>query len=442
MQNRISQNFTPRSLLIFVAPMVLINLVEVIYSLVDGLFISHFVDAASLGCTTLVLPPLTLATGIASMLSIGGNAYIAQLLGQNRRAEARSAFSFLCAFQAGLGAALASLFLLFEAPLFRLLGVSTEVWSACHDYFLPMCLGLPLTMLSVAGGVFIVTAGVPQLGMWAMLAAGLSNVAANALLMGPLGMGVLGAGIGTLISNALPAVIGAIYFFTTRGDLHFTCFRWQGKLLLDSLLNGTSQLVMQIGNSSIMLLFNRVIAAQAGAAGVAAFAIVLYVQPIIPSLFSGYLSGVSPIFSYNYGAQNGDRIRWLYRISMRITAVTALLTFAVSFGLARPLVGLYADSTTEIGRLAVRSLRLYAFSIFPNAFNMMAGQLLPAFGKGKSASLISLMRKVILILLYLALLTPLLGLDGTILATAAAELTCIPLTFWLLRKYGRECMYL
>lgn len=442
MQNRISQDFTARSLLRFVAPMVLINLVGVIYSLVDGLFISHFVDTTSLSCTTLVLPPISLATGAASMLSIGGNAFVARLMGQNRKQEARAAFSFLCAFLLGLGTLLAALFLALEAPLFQLLGVTQEVWASCSDYFLPLCLGLPLTMLATAGGVFIVTAGVPELGMWAMLAGGLANIAANALLMGPLHMGVLGAGIGTLISNALPAVVGAVYFVIARGDLHFTRFRWQGALLKNSLVNGTSQMIMQIGNSLIMLLFNRIITAQAGAAGVAAFAIVLYIQPIIPSLFSGYLSGVSPIFSYNFGAQNAARIRWLYRVSMRITAVTALLTFAVSFAFARPLVGLYADPAAEIGALAVRSLRLYVLCIFPNAFNMMAGQLLPAFGKGKAASAITLMRKVILIVLYLALLTPALGLDGTMLATAAAELTCLPLTFFLLRRYGEECLYL
>lgn len=441
MENRVAQKFTARSLLAFVLPMVLINLVGIIYSLVDGLFISHFVDAAALGCTTLVLPPLNLATGIASMLSIGGNAYVAQMLGQGRRDEARAAFSFLCAFQFVLGVLLAIGFLALETPLFRLLGVSPALRNSCHQYFLPLCLGLPLSMLSTAGGVFIVTAGVPQLGMWAMLAGGLANVAANALLMGPLHMGVLGAGIGTLISNALPAIVGIVYFCTSRGDLRLTRFRWQGRLLWNSLVNGTSTMIMQLGNSLITLLFNRIIVAQAGAAGIAALSIVLYVQPIIPCLFSGYLYGVSPIFSYNFGARDASQIRWLYRITMRMTAVTAILTFAISFLFARPLVGLFADPATEIGGLAVRCLRIYVLCIFPNAYNMTAGQLLPAFGKGKSASLITLSRKIVLIVLYLALLTPFMGLDGTMLATAAAELTCLPLTIWLMRRYGRECLY-
>ena len=243
MDNAISKDFSFVGLLKFSMPTAIMMMFISMYSIVDGVFISRLVGTNALSAVNIVFPVITTMMAIAIMLGTGGSAIIARKLGEQKPDEARSNFSLIVTLTVGISIAFAVVGLFFIEPIIYALGSSEVLYPYCQDYLKILLIFLPAYMLQMIYQSFFVVAGKPNLGLVLTIGAGITNGVLDYVFMGPLNMGIKGAAYATIAGCMLVAVIGTIYFMVSKGSLHFGKFKWDGKMVLESCINGSSEMV-------------------------------------------------------------------------------------------------------------------------------------------------------------------------------------------------------
>lgn len=132
------------------------------------------------------------------------------------------------------------------------------------------------------------------------------------------------------------------------------------RVLWESCVNGSSEMVTNLSMSVITLLFNLVLMNMAGADGVASITIILYAQGLLNSAFMGYSTGIAPIISYNYGKQEHDRLKKIYRISLKAILASSAVVMAASLVLAKPIVTVFSEEGTAVYDMTIHAFRIFS----------------------------------------------------------------------------------
>ncbi|MGV8905762.1 MAG: MATE family efflux transporter [Acetobacterium sp.] len=304
MNNSISQNFTWKSLLRFAFSTTIMMIFMSLYTMIDGFFVARFVGPDALAAINIVYPVIGVAIGLGVMLGSGGSAIISRLLGQKKHQEAAQNFTRISLFALFLGLGFSGISLLFIDPLLIFLGASERLMPYCQDFLSVLLPFLPALLLQVMLGVLFVTAGKPKLGLCLTLFAGLLNGFLDYLFIVVLNMGISGAAWATSTGYLITPVFALFYFAQKKTDLYFARHSFDYKVILETCINGSSELVINFAGSVIAWLMNLTMMRFAGESGVAAVTVVLYTQFIFTSIFLGFSNGVAPIIGYNHGSQN------------------------------------------------------------------------------------------------------------------------------------------
>lgn len=438
MDNKIAQKFHFGSLVRFSLPTIAMMLMMSLYSMVDGVFVARFVGTGAFSSINIIIPATFVVLGVGVMLGTGGSAVIARKLGEGKAREARQDFSLVILFGLILSAVLGGLFLAFRDPIIRLLGADDALMADCRTYFTILSLAFPAFLLQVMFQSFFVTAGRPNLGLWATLGAGLTNALLDYVLIVPLGMGVAGAALATAAGYCIPAVVGLLFFFGKRGSLYFVKPVRNKGTLLKSCSNGSSEMVTNIASSVISILFNVIMIRSYGADGVAAVNIVLYGQFLLTAVFLGFSGGVAPVVSYNYGAQDLAQLKRVVRICLTFILGCSVATLALSLVFAPAVVGVFAGKGSGVYPLALRGFYLFSANYLFAGLNIYASSLFTALSNGKVSALISFLRTFGFILPVLLMLPQLWGADGVWLAVPIAEALCALLSVVFLLRGGKK----
>ena len=242
------------------------------------------------------------------MLATGGSAIVGRQLGEGRHREARENFSLVVAAGTVLGVLIAVGGMLFASPLVRMLGASDAIYADCYDYLIYMSVFAPFAVLQMLFQYLFVTAGKPQLALCPPWRAAWPTSCWTTCSLFPCTWASGGAAVATGIGFTIPALTGLVYFSVCRsGNLYFTRPVWRGPILLESCTNGSSEMVTNLSIAVTTFLFNVEMMRWLGEDGVAAITIVLYADFLFVAVFLGYTSGVAPLFSYSYGAEDHDR---------------------------------------------------------------------------------------------------------------------------------------
>ena len=314
MANSIAKKFTFFSLLQFALPTMIMMVFMSLYTIIDGIFISRLVGTNTLSAVNIVFPMLSLIIAVGVMLATGGNAIIARQLGEGNKQEARENFSFLLLSGTIGGLLIAAAGTLFLEPLVRLLGATDILFSDCVAYLSITLYLAPACILQLFFQTFFVTAGKPHIGLLLTVSGGIVNIVLDYVFMGPLQMGVRGAALATGMGQLVPTVFGIAYFLFVRHTLYFVKPRILLKVLAESCLNGSSEMVANFSNAIVTYLFNIIMLKFMGEPGVAAITIVLYGQFLFNALYMGFSMGVAPVISYNHGSRNHPMLRNLFKI--------------------------------------------------------------------------------------------------------------------------------
>ena len=416
-------------------PSVLTMIFLSFYTTIDGFFVSRYAGSDALAGINIVIPITCVTFGVAVMLATGAGAIIGEHLGRGEMEQANRIFSFMCLVLLAFSVAFTALGVAFLRPIAVLLGSSERLMPHVLPYALVVFLGTVLMAFKLFFEYLVRSDGNSKVGL-AMSVAGLVlNVGLDYLFVGVFGLGTLGAAWGTTLSITASALIGLVYFLRF-GNIRFARPKADAKVLLKSCTNGSSEMFTEFSTGITTLLFNLMVMKYFGEDGVAAVTIIMYIYYFFISFYMGIAVAVAPVVSYNVGAQNPDKIREMLRYSFRTIAVTAALILAASLLGGQAIIHLFVQSG-NVFDITWQALRLFSPVFVFIGFNVFLSGYFTALGNGLTSAVISLLRSLVLVVVFIAVLPLLLEENGIWLTMPFSEAATVLVAVQLYRMQGR-----
>lgn len=441
MHIHLSEHFTYGKLLRFTFPTIVMLIFTSIYGVVDGVFVSNFAGKTAFAAVNLIMPALMIFGAAGFMLGTGGSAVVARTTGEGDLPRAGRYFSLITYTGIAAGLILTAIAELIMEPLCALLGAEGEMLAQAVLYGRILTLALVPFIMQNMFLSFLVAAERPKLGLWLTVAAGLTNMLGDWLLVGVLPWGVAGAALATVASSFVGGVVPLIYFLLpNKTPLRLTRAKLEGRILAQTCSNGSSEMMSNLSTSFVSMLYNFQLMRLIGEDGVAAFGVIMYVNFIFIGVFMGYSIGAGPIVSFHYGAGNQGELQSLLRKSLLLMLAGCAGLTAAAVLLAGPLSRIFVGYDPDLLALTTRGFRLYALSFLAMGFNIFGSAFFTALGSGVLSALIAFLRTLLFQAGAIFILPLFLELDGIWLAVTAAEALTLFITAAFLitqrKRYG------
>lgn len=420
---QLSDHFTYKRLLRFVLPSILMIICTSAYSIVDGFFVSNFVGKTPFAAVNLIMPILMGVGTIGFMIGTGGSAIISKSLGEGKQEQANQYFTLLVCVAFISGVLISIIGFIFIRPIAGALGATGELLENCVIYARILFCTMPFFILQYVFQSFFVAAEKPGLSLKVNIIAGITNVILDCVLIIGFKLGLMGAAIATAVGQIIGGVVPVIYFARKNNSLlRFAKTKFDGRVLLKSISNGSSEMITNLSSSVVSILYNFQLMKFAGENGVAAYGIIMYINIIFMSIFLGYSLGSAPIVSYNYGAQNHSELKNLFQKSLKILALSGIVLVALSEICAKPLISIFANYDVELLAMTTRGFRIYAVAFIVMGINVWSSAFFTALNNGLFSALISFFRTLVFQIAAIMVLPAILGMDGIWMAIVIAEL--------------------
>lgn len=402
----LSQDKEYKIVLRLALPAMLAQLINVLYSIVDRLYISSIDQGAyALAGIGIVAPICTLITSFSYWIGVGGAPFMSRSLGEKNqnRAEAILANSFLALVVVSL---LIPLFVLLLYPiLLPSFGASENTYDFARDYLLIYLLGAPFSILSLGLNQFIISLGYSTKGMMTMLIGAVINIILDPIFIFSCHMGVMGAALATTLSQICSFLFTIFVLFSKNSQVRISFKGYSFKILRSILLLGLSPFVIAATDSIVCIVLNTSIKLYA----LEAVDEYIMVATITNSFFQlitmpllGISGGTGAILSFNYGARNMRRVKNGERFILGLALIFTSLSFLLSFFIVNPFLSLFTQDAT-IASLTRETIRIFMYGIIVLSFQYCFVDGLTALGKAKEAVILSLIRKSLIIGLTLIL---------------------------------------
>ena len=247
----------------------------------------------------------------------------------------------------------------------------------------------------------------------------------------------------TTIAQIIGAIIPLIFFARPNSSLlRFCKCRFDGKALLRTMTNGSSELMSNVSMSLVSMLYNLQLMAYAGEDGIAAYGVIMYVNFIFIAIFIGFSIGTAPIIGFNHGADNREELKGIFKKSLVILTGFALAMTVIAELLASPLASVFVGYDAALQEMTTRGFRIYILSFLLCGFNIFGSSMFTALNNGLISALISFVRTLVCQVAAVLILPMLFDLDGIWMSIVAAELVALILTAICLVKYRGRYHYL
>ncbi len=411
-----------RLLLKLAAPAVVAQLVNLLYNIVDRIYIGHMPEVGTTALTGIGLcfPVVYLIGAFTMLVAQGGapRAAIAMGAGDNERAEKIMGGCFTCLV--GTALVLTALFWAFGEPLLWLFGCSEDTIQYALPYMRIYSSGSLFVMMALGMNLFVTTQGFATVSMRTVIIGAVSNIILDPIFIYGLHMGVQGAALATVISQAVSG-IWVVYFLVgkkTTLRLRRKCLWPSWKLMAPVLALGISPFVMQSTEALVNISFNSSLQQYGGDIAVGAMVVASTVMQMVWIPAQGLGQGAQPIISYNYGARNAKRVKEAFFALLKVSCA-----FLASFWLLVQLfpgffISIFNDNAALM-ETAVWTLRVYTAVLGLFGIQMSVQQTFMAIGKAKASLFIACLRKVILLIPLIFLLPRL--IENKVLAVFLAE---------------------
>ncbi len=429
MKIQLSDSFDYKKLLRFTFPSIIMMVFTSIYGVVDGFFVSNFVGKTPFAAVNFIMPFLMILGTVGFMFGTGGSALIAITMGAGDKERAQRLFSLFIYVSAICGIVIGALGMVAIRPVGAWLGAEGEMLDNCVVYGRIILAVLPALILQYEFQSFFITAEKPKLGLAVTVAAGVANMALDALFVGVLRWGLVGAAAATAISQSIGGIVPLIYFGRPNTSLlRLTRTRFDGSALLKACTNGSSELMSNISMSVVGMLYNGQLMKYAGEDGVAAYGVLMYVNMIFLAAFIGYSVGVAPVIGYHYGAGNQEELKGLLKKSLVLIGIFSVGMVVLAEGLARPLALIFVGYDQELLHMTLRGFLVYSFSFLFAGLAIYGSSFFTALGNGLVSALISFLRTLVFQVAAVLLFPLVWGLDGIWFSIVAAELVAALVT--------------
>ena len=442
MKISLSDHFTYRKLLKFVAPSAVMMMFTSIYGVVDGLFVSNYVGKVPFAAINLVMPFIMILGGIGFMIGTGGSALVSKTLGEGDRKKANRYFTMMIYLSLICGAAASVIGFVFIRPISYLLGATDAMIGDCVEYGRMIFLFTTAFMMQNVFQSFLVTAEKPRLGLLATVGAGVTNMALDAWFIVGLGWGVKGAALATGISQTVGGILPLIYFLRPNSSLlKITRTRLEGRPVFLAVTNGSSELMSNISASVVSMIYNFQLMKFAGEDGVAAYGVLMYVQFVFIALFIGYAIGSAPIVGYHYGAINHSELKNMLKKSIIIMSISGVIMTLLAQALALPIAKVFVGYDEGLFDMTVHAFRVFSFSFILAGINIFASSFFTALNNGAVSAAISFLRTLIFQSTAVIVLPMIWELDGIWLSITVAEVFALIISVTFLAAKRKKYNY-
>jgi putative MATE family efflux protein len=440
-ENVLAQDFHAGTLLKFAFPTILMMVFMGLYTIVDTIFISHFVNSNALASINIVCPVINITIGLGTMLATGGNAIIARNMGTGEVRKSKENFTLIFITGAVLGILISGIGLVWIDEIIRALGASDLLFRYCKDYLTVLFLFFPANIMQTLFSNLFVTAGRPGLGSALAIGGGVANIVLDYIFIVPCNLGIRGAALGTGFGYLLPAIAGLRFFFKNDGPLAFCRPKWSWYTIAESCLNGSSEMVSQLATAITTFLFNITIMRLLGENGVAAITIIIYSQFLLSTLYIGFSISVAPVIGFNYGSCNSQKQKRIFRICIQFIAASTALVFLLSFIGGPWITRLFANVGSEVYAIASAGFQIFSFSFLFCGINIFTSSMFTALSNGKISALLSFLRTFGFLTTGILLLPKFLDVTGIWLAVPLAEGITFLLSIGCLVLYHKTYSY-
>ncbi len=437
MKISLSDRFSYTKLLLFTLPSIAMMIFSSIYGVVDGFFVSNYVGKTPFAAVNFIMPFLMIMGTVGFMFGTGGSALVSLTMGEGNRERANRIFSLLVYTSLAIGITLSALGIIFIRPIAVLLGAEGQMLEDAVRYGNIILLALPAFILQMEFQSFFVTAERPQLGFLVTVAAGVTNMVLDFLLVGVFPLGLVGAASATAASQCIGGLVPLIYFASkNKSLLRLGRTHFDGRALIKTCTNGSSELMSNISMSLVGMLYNTQLYDFAGEDGVAAYGVMMYVSMIFCGAFIGYSVGVAPVVGFHYGAGNTEELKSLLKKSSVIIGIFSVCMVGLAFALATPLSRLFVGYDEGLFELTRNGFYIFSLSFFFMGFAIFGSGFFTALNDGLTSAATSFLRTAVFQVAAVLLLPAFFELDGIwwSLAVAEAMAALVWLTFLICKR--------
>lgn len=385
-------------------PTITSQIVNMLYNLVDRVYIGHMTPVDTVGKLALTgvgvcLPIILVISAFAALIGMGGapRASIQEGRGDPRGAERIMGNAFTMLVLAAL--VLTVVFQLFAEPLLLTFGASGNTIGYALDYLRIYTLGTLFVQLTLGMNAYITAQGFTTVSMKTILIGAGLNIVLDPLFIFMLGMGVRGAALATILSQAVSA-LWVLRFLTgprTKWRLRRENLRPRAKVVLPCLALGLAPFIMQSTESLISICFNSSLLKYGDDTAVGAMTVLVSIMQLSMMPLQGLTQGCQPIVSYNYGARNPQRVRDAFRCLLRACFLYSMTLWLLVELMPQVFAGIFTPSP-ELRAYAARALRIYMAANGIFGIQIACQQTFIALGNAKAALFLAILRKIILLI--------------------------------------------
>lgn len=426
-QTNFSTGSVYRNILEVSVPMIIAQCLNLLYNVVDRMYIGRIEEIGSLALTGvgLCFPIITLITAFTNLFGNGGGPLFAMERGRGNSEEAEKIMGNAFTMLVATGLILMILGSLFYKPILYVFGASDATFPYAEQYIQIYLLGSVFVMISIGMNPFINGQGFGNTGMFTILIGAFLNIILDPIFIFVFGMGVRGAAVATVISQFCSALWVMTFLTGNKAEQHLkrTCLKVQWKRVRSIMALGVSGFVMAFNNSLVQIACNVTLQTYGGDVYIGVMTVLNSVREIFTMPVSGLTNGASPVMSYNYGRKSYDRLK---KAIVFVTIVCVIYTMA-AWGILRIWPEFFIrlfDGSGTLTEAGVPALHIYFFGFCFMALQFTGQCIFVALGKAKKATFFSIFRKVVIVV-PLTLILPMIGnmgVDGVFWAEPISNL--------------------
>lgn len=415
-------------------PSVVAQIINMLYNIVDRIYIGHMPEGGSLALTGLgvCMPIIMVVSAFAALVSMGGapRASIAMGRGDNSAAERILGSCFI--LQIIISAILTSALLIWDRDLLLAFGASPDTIGFAAGYMDIYALGTIFVQLTLGMNAFITAQGFSKTGMYTVLIGAISNIILDPVFIFGLDMGVRGAALATVISQCISCLWVLLFL---RGEktilrLKKENMRLEAGVILPCLALGLAAFIMQSSESIISVSFNTSLLKYGGDIAVGAMTILSSINMFAMLPLQGLGQGAQPIVSYNYGAKDAGRVRGAFKLLLRSSLIYAGALWLIIMLFPQAFTGLFTPNA-ELAAFTQAAMRRYFAVMFMFGIQVACQMTFTAIGSARSSIAVAVVRKFVLLLPLIYLMPALFPADKAMavyLAEPAADFIAVTFT--------------
>lgn len=397
----LAQDSVGKLLIKLALPAITSQIVNMLYNIIDRIYIGHIPDIGTQALTGVgvCLPLIMVISAFASLASMGGAPRASIAMGRGNKEESERIMGNCFGILLILSVILTIVFTLFSRDLLLLFGASENTIEYSVSYMQIYAVGTLFVQVALGMNAFITAQGFATMSMVTVLIGAILNTILDPIFIFGFGMGVKGAALATIISQAVSAiwVISFLISKKTGWKLQFKHMKLQPKVFLPCLALGLSPFIMQSTESLIAICFNSSLLKYGGDIAVGSMTVLASIMQFCMLPLQGLTQGAQPIISYNYGAKNADRVKKAFGILLRCCLTYSLTLWILIMLLPRLFIGIFTPDA-QLMDYAVKVVRIYMAASGIFGIQIACQQTFIALGNAKASLFLAILRKIILLI--------------------------------------------